>query len=276
MSEQVTNVAAPSVSDQSVKEAAEQVVQKEEKEKAPEIDLSARFAALARRERQAQEIERAAKEKADRLKALEEFESLKQKAKSDPLAYLQAGGIDYQLITDYLLGENQTPTQESKLEELERRLEAERQERLAREEAAKSEKRERALGRFKHSIESHIENNVEAYELIKANDAKELVFEVAIERYNEEGKVPDIKECADMVEAYLEKELDKLKALKKVQSRFAPVMPEPKDSKELPKLDLGPKTLTNQVVSQVPPQTKPLLSADESIKRAASLIRWNN
>ena len=48
------------------------------------------------------------------------------------------------------------------------------------------------------------------YELIQANEANDIIYDVIEEHYNETGRILDIEEAAEAVESYLEEEAEKL------------------------------------------------------------------
>ena len=102
----------------------------------------------------------------------------------------------------------------SKFEELEANL-------AKKEEEEEYSKYESIENNFKQEIDSFVKGKGE-YELINANGASDLIYEVIEEHYNDTGRVLELNEAAQAVESYLEDELEKLMGLEKVKSKFSP------------------------------------------------------
>lgn len=239
-----------------------------------ELEFASRFAALTKREKTILAQQRAMQEKAKDLEALTKYEEAKKNAKQNPIAILESLGLDYKYLTDYILNDNK-PTTEGKLGTLEQQVQALQQQLAQKEQLEKQMKQEQTINQFKYAIKDHVDKNGDAFELIRANDAYETVFEVASNVFDETGEIPDIDDVAKQVETYLEGEVEKLTKVKKVLNKFAPPPPAPEAS---PQVDTKPslsKTLTNASVSSVPGTTTKTLSPDESVRRAAAKLKWN-
>lgn len=239
-----------------------------------ELEFASRFAALTKREKSILHQQRMMQEKAKDLEALTKYEEAKKSAKNNPIAVLESLGLDYKYLTDFILNDNK-PTTEGKLGTLEQQVQALTQQLAEKAQVEEQMKQERAVNEFKGKIKDHVEKNADAYELIRVNNAFDTVYEVACSVYDETGEIPDIDEVAKNVEAHLESELDKLKEAKKVRSRFAPPPTEPQASIPVDTKPSLSKTLTNAGVSAVPQATKSNLSPDESVRRAAAMLKWN-
>jgi hypothetical protein len=125
------------------------------------------------------------------------------------------------------------------------------------------------INNFKQELENFVTSN-EDYELIRANSAHDLVFNVVEEHYNRTGRVLSNKEAADAVEAHLLEEAKKLLTLKKLAAapQIAPKQPEVRKVAQT-LTNNNATTLTNPVVSKG-------LSREESLAQAASMIRWSD
>jgi hypothetical protein len=117
-------------------------------------------------------------------------------------------------------------------------------------------------------------NGSEAYELIQANNAVQLVYDVIEAHYNDSGKVLDIKDAAEHVENYLFEESKKVFNLKKMQSMLNPTQsPKPAETKSQP---VAKPTLSNSLAASQAKAPKKFLSDDESKALAASMIKWED
>jgi hypothetical protein len=251
------------------------------KESSPqELELSKAFAALARKEKKLLELQRqiAAKEKQPGYISLEE---LKAKAAQDPDSVLSTLGLDFNGLVDKKLASE--PTLEDKLREVTDKVTAyERQaeeNKKKREEQARQEQLDKAIQSFKNEIRQTAEQDKEKYELVHAYDEIDAVYEVCEEYFAKTQKHLDIGKALEAVEQKLQLELES-KALKTNKAkRFFESLNQPnpaiKQSPEAKKDSLQP-TLTNRMTLQpsLIPEQK-LLSREESIKRAAAMLKWS-
>ncbi len=254
----------------------------ETKETAPKVDdrLASKFAALTRKEKAIREQQNQLKQKQaeiDQLKKQYEErgsseKSLAERLKSEPLKVLSEAGLTFEDLSQIVLNEgNPTPEMlikrtrdeiESKytkeLEDLKKSmLEKEQQQ----EEAKVNQVKQQYLAELTEFV-----NSTEKYELIRANDGVQLVYDIVEAFYEDSGKILSLEEAADHVETYLEEEARKLFELKKFKQTSQP--------KELkPPTETAP-TLSNALASQAPQKSERKLSKEESLKEAAKLIRW--
>lgn len=287
-------------------------VQPEQQEQKPAEDqkFAAKFAALNRREQQikqqAREMKQMRAQLAEQQKALQTKmeqieaeikgkyvnpEDLKSPAKA--WQQLKGAGMKLEDLAEVVLNDGkETPerliktTEEkllAKIEEMEKREQARIQ--------AEQEAREaQALEQFRNGLKSFVDAN-ENYELIRANDAYEAVYEVITAAYeqrvqefmDENDREPthaerqtmilSNKEASDMVEDYLLEEAKKFVPLKKIQGLVAPPA-----AKQAPAQPVKPqqKTLTNTLSTTVPKTGSKKLSDAESLAEAAKLIKWED
>jgi hypothetical protein len=266
--------------------AAEEVEQSLEAAQEPEKndDFSRKFAALSRREK---EIRAKEAEYEQRIAELEQ-KFIAQEPKKEPeipfdvqlrqnpLKALESVGLSYDKLTELALNDGKlTPEMQMKLmrEELEtdyRSKFEDLENRLVEKEKSLEEQRyeDIKLG-FQNEIESFVNSNGEEFELIKANDANDVVYEVIEEHYNETGKILDIKEAAQAVESYLEDEAEKLLKLGKLRSKFnvGDIEQEPQRQSQV--------TLSNAHSAQANERVARKLSDEESKRAMAEMLKWD-
>jgi hypothetical protein len=122
---------------------------------------------------------------------------------------------------------------------------------------------------FKNEIEAFVSSKPEQFELIQANEAKDVVYEVIEEHYNETGKILDIEEAANAVESYLEEEAEKLLKLGKLRSKFntGDIEQEPQRQSQV--------TLSNAHSAQANERVARKLSDEESKREMARMLQWD-
>lgn len=246
--------------------------------------FSRKFAALSRREKDIRAKEADYEQRVEELQTrLYELENgpeepqipLEERLRRNPFETLDEMGLGYDKLTELALNDGKlTPDMQMRLmrEELEHGYKSkfeELEERLAqKEENEEYNKYEEIEHNFKQEIDSFVEGRGE-FELINANEASELVYDVIEEHYSDTGRVLPIDEAAEAVESYLEDELEKLMSLDKAKARFSPRY-EP-----APRRQASP-TLSNAHSAQAYQRADRPLSNEESVKEAAKLIRWDD
>lgn len=251
----------------------------ENKEQKPDIS-AARFAALAKQEKKLQSEKAAlkeAQEQAARVSALKEL------AKKNPAAILDEFGLSLDDIIAATL-ESQ-PEEVDPLEALRREVEGlksskqkEIEESRKLEQEAKDKQIEETINKHKQSYRQFVETNADKFELIQLNDAHEMVWEVVEAHYDSTGKVLSPEEAASKVEAYYEKEAEKLLSAKKLaqkQSQVKAPVEQPKEEK------ISSKTLTSSMVELKGNVKKEYIDSeytDERQKRLRELEKslWSN
>lgn len=277
--------------------AAKQEIQDAEAAKASENEVQTdkfaqKFAALTRREKAARARE------AEIERRLAEIEEMKAKVEDtykskyidpevlerDPLGVLNSRGLTPEKLADMILNDGkQSPERmiqeyEAKLaariEELDRKYE----EKLSAKELEEEQKKVQAVtDNFVKELTTFV-NDTEDYELIRANNAVELVYETIDKYYNEtvdengeNGTILSNKEACDLVEEYLLDEAKKVweKANKKLSGAFAPKQPEVQEQKG------QSPTLSNAMSASASKSADPSLLPDDVSKREiAKLIKW--
>lgn len=242
--------------------------------------FASKFAAISRQEKRLKEQERtfkasmAAKERelADKAANIGKDMIPRARIKQEALEVLKEEGITLQMLADMILNDGK-PTQDMVFNQKEKEIRDEiaslRKEREEEKRLAQEEKNSQALHAFKTEISDYTKNNPE-YELIRANDASELVYEVIEQHHSETGEILDIKKAADAVEEHLLDDAVKHVNVEKVKKKMAPQEPK---KQEAPKVQAS-KTLTNADSTAAATPKKVHLSDEESKAEAAKLLKW--
>jgi hypothetical protein len=238
-----------------------------------------KFAALSRKERDIRARETELAELEDKFRSMEQEPEvpLEHRLRSNPLKVLEELGLGYETLTDLALNDGKlTPDMQmqlirdeleadyqSKFHDLERKLE----ERDARDQ---DEKYNSILSGFMDEIKNHVASD-EKYELIQANDASDVVYEVMEEHYEESGNILSIDEAAEAVESYLEEEAEKLLNLQKIKSRLSGNELESRDDYRQSQI-----TLSNAHAAQANERVGRSLSDEESKRAIAQMLKWDD
>jgi len=237
-----------------------------------------KFAALSRKERdiRARETELAGLEERFQSMEREPEMPLEQRLRANPLKVLEELGLGYETLTDLALNDGKlTPDMQmqlirdeletdyqSRFHDLEQRLE----ERDVREQ---DERYDSILSGFMEEIQNHVATD-DNYELIRANDAGDVVYEVMEEHYNQSGNILSIDEAAEAVESYLEEEAEKILNLQKVRSRLNINEVEPRDEYRQSQI-----TLSNAHAAQANERVGRMQSDEESKRDIAKMLKWD-
>lgn len=253
---------------------------------AKEEPLSAKFAALARKQK-ALEAEKSKwkeerhKEDGDRSEYLKwKEDQSKPKAKKTPIEALMTEGYSYEDAAQFVMNDNR-PTAEFRVKEVETKFETFKREQEEKEAAKlESEKTQsesqqaKAIEDFKTSINDYVIQNADTYELISLHEAQGLIYDTISAHYEqtkEEGspKILSTKEASDLVEAYLEERVEKSIATKKLQAKLKPADEQKKESAVQA---FTSKTLNNSVTSSSGTARSPARDEAERIQRALALL----
>lgn len=204
--------------------AAEEAAKVEPPPPPADPKTAAKFAALAKREK---EITAKAAEWKPKIEAAEKFEAARAKAKADPYAALEALGLNLQELVDAAIHHNKPETVEDRVA----RLEAERVQFLKDREQSSAQEIEQTIARHRSSVADFVNGDPDAYELVVARGAHGLVFEVIEEHFKATGQLMPSAQAAEMVENHLLTEARKMMSLKKlgggVPAHPAPPAPPP-------------------------------------------------
>ena len=287
---QTTEMAEQGTFSEAIEETQEETSQESSSEESSqkEDEFSSKFAALSRKEKAIRDRESDYEAKmAEYEEKLAEMNREPEKEPELPLEYrlqknpietLEELGLSYEQLTDIVLNDGKISTDmqlklmrqdidkkyEGKLEKLERELEE-------RDKNQEQQKYDEAVDNFKFQLDDFVATN-EDYELIQANDASSLVFEVIEEHYNDTGRVLDMKEAADSVESHLETELRKVLEKSKKLGQWKAKDEEPEEEER----QSPSPTLSNALSSQAQYNEDRTLTHDQSKAKAASLLKWTD
>ncbi len=254
--------------------------------------FAAKFAALGRQEKALRARERQVEQ---RLKELEgQFTAKETEVKSkyidpeqlrkSPLKTIQdATGLTFAQLAEMALNDDK-PTQEMELDSREAKIMAklkEYEDKLeAKEKAEKQAQEAKVMSDFIATLTSFV-NDTPDYEMIRANDSIDLVYQVIDEHFNKTaaesedgtGIILSNKEAADAVENYLLEIAKKQIKLPKVSKLL---QPPPAEAPATKQPQTAAKTLSNAQSTQASSPVSKFLSDEDSKKQAASLIKWND
>lgn len=214
-------------------------------QKAQEKDQFAeKLELLARKERalyrQRMEIENKHKSISEMEARIKAFEEKKAQAKKQPLDYLSEAGLSYDELTQFMLNGGK-PTEKDEIQAVRDQFEAFRKQQEDKEkkqdeerQAAQKQAELQAIETFKEEIGQFIEENKQTYELSAQRDATEDIFTtindayvISLNEWNKNGRVGrppgpmSIKDAADLVEEFYEKEVMRLTETEKWKKRQA-------------------------------------------------------
>lgn len=231
-----------------------------------EPKLGKRFAELTRRQRELFEKEQSIKALEGKLNPVQQAIET---AKQNPMKLLEAAGITYEELTEYILnGEEPTEASvspvEKKVEELELKLKAK--------EEAEEQARQKAYEEQINAFRGEISKAAEAYELVHTLEQTDLVYDVILEHHSRTGNVLPIDQALQLTESYLEEQAKKVLSVSKFRAN-APQVPEQKVGQS-PK----PAALSRAVVP--PPSSNASasnggkLTREQLLEQATSLLRF--
>lgn len=257
---------------------------------AKDESLSSRFAALARKQKLIEQEKQKLKaektgfdsERAEYTKWKED--QGKPKAKKTPLQALMDEGYSYEDATNFIMNDNKPTPElmvrdvESKMDKFIREQEEKEAQRANNETETQKAAEAKAISDFKTSIKGFITDNADAYELIGLHEAQELIFDTISAHYEQtssEGnpKILSTKEAADMVESYLEEQVQKSMDTKKLKAKLAQLSPTVNSNTPAMNAFTANKTLSNSVTTSSSSTKVPAKNDDERMQRAIALLK---
>ena len=273
-------------------QATESIEQVEVPQEVPQAEakperVSDRFAFLARKEAGLVKAKQELKSQYDALaqqraeieaikKEIDSVKARKSSYRQNPLAMLEDHGLSYKELTDYILNNNTVSTEsqikalQDKLESVEKQRELDRQEAQEKAKRAAEEREAAVITEFKSEIGNFLGREKEKYELTNLYDSADLVYDTVEEYFVKTNKVLSIPEACDLVEAYLEKQVEKSLATKKLSTK----LPRPTEpGQPIAKPTSEPrKTLSNsQYTSSTPSLVAPKVESDRMARALAAL-----
>jgi len=254
----------------------------------PRGDITKKFSALAKKEKQLRQREAELKSMEAKLaesnkpQAAPEEVPLDVLIKNNPLEALKKAGYSLEDILSIMASGDSMPKEiterqekdklQAKIRDLEEKLENV----VPTFEKSQAEKEHaQVINTYKSELKTFVAADPDAYELVIANNAYDTIFDVIDTHYGETGKLLSEKEAADAVENYFYEEAMKLSNHKKLKKMFQP------DSKDGSESEVGSHrqnvTLSNRDSStSVVGDTERKLTREESLQRAAALLKWND
>lgn len=240
-------------------------------------------------ERKAFEAERAAF--VEERKAIEDYKSAMANGRRNPLGILKAAGLTLEDVVRAQLADGE-PTADLLVRDVEQRSSAESKaireevERLRkqledRDAREQSVAQERAVAQIRTTIDSHLRDNADKYELITALEQESEVFDLMRLTFQERNQILSVAEAADMIEDFLDKQAERAARTKKVSARFTAGQSNTAAPKHTTTADarasksVPTATLTNKQVTSpaTPTDATPLETAEEFQERAAKKLR---
>lgn len=251
---------------------AEDKTESEEAEQDPR--MSARFAALAKKERTLVQKEKELRTHFDqREQRLKNFEVAWGKAKENPMLVFQELGLTLDDLATFVLNDNQ-PTEASKVKQIEAKLAAMEAAEEQAKVSAQQAQVQQTINNFRYDIRNVVNANTDKYELVHVHGAYEDVLNVVDYHLRETGQLLSIDQAAEMVEKYLTTEAEKILKAKKFAKVSSPEATSPVDAKNSEVTAKPTKTMTNkQVASATPVQTR-RLTKEESIKELSKKFNF--
>ncbi len=248
-------------------------VKSDSKPAAPGAD---RFAALAKKERALQK--QMADLKAQQAKVAE-YEAARKAASQNPVKALEALGLTYEQITQFLLNGNK-PTPELEIASVKQEIERLRQETALKEKAAKQAQEQaaraeyqRTLAEFSNEINDFVKTNADKYELTSMYQGESIVQATIEQHFNNTKKILSIQEAADLVEKYFEEQVQAAQKTKKFQAKSQPKEGGPAKSEQAAKT--SSPTLANELTSSAP-SLLPAKTESDRLRRAMAALEQAN
>ena len=211
-----------------------------------EIELSEKFSQITQREKNLRDAEARIKVEQETIGAtaseIEETKKILATFKDNPLAGLKALGIEFKDVAERVINDGE-PTAEHRVAKLEREWIAKRDaDQAAAAEAEEAQKeadkklqnetKERAIAQTQKDIAAVIQAGGDKFEMIRAQGAENLVFDVAAQVYRDTKKIMTWEEAAEKVEKQITGEVEKFLETGKFRSKYQLRPAEPEVSEE--------------------------------------------
>ena len=234
-----------------------------------------RFAFLAKKEaaivRQRQELKaqfdalNSQKSELDKLRSeIDQVKGRKASYRSNPLAALEDAGLSYKELTDFILNNNTVSTEsqikalQDKIDEVEQARQREAKERDEYSKRQAAEREVQVIAEFKNEISNFISSKKDDYELTNLYESSDLVYDTVEAYFEKTSKVLSIPEACQLVETYLEKQVEKSLQTKKLGQKFQRPAEETiaKSDPQAPRRTLNNQTYTSSTPSMVSPKVE--------------------
>ena len=269
--------------------AAEETVETEVKPEEPKKEedaFSKKFAALSKKERQIRqreaainarisEFESKMKQAEPKAEVVAPKASLEKRLRENPLDALKELGLTYEKLTELALNDGKASVEdrmelmrEQLREEHKAEIEAIRAELIAEKKQKEEDKYNEVIQNFMVELTGFVNEHPD-YELIRANDAVNVVYEVIEQHHKKTGRILSNEEAANYVESHLLEEAQKLLKLKKLGYKEPVVEKKPVTQPQAP-------TLSNNNATTLSNKIGVTLQSDAELKKAAALmLKWD-
>lgn len=278
---------APIESQESIESPEGQESPLEQPKQQNDDSMARRLEIISRRERELMNREQAYRAEISKYQNMErEMLDYKNKLREldeldkDPVSVLGRRGWDIDKIAEKFSSQHEPIAGEekkslySKLDEMQAYIKKMEGDLTQRDERQLEERRSQVKNRLYADMRAEASKEPDKYELVDKEDAYDTVFQLMDDHYQKTQKALSIQEAMEQVENYLDSEYSKRLKYKKIQSKF---MNQNEDYLEPePQQDYRPSTLTNNLSQTIPPQSNRPLTREESLRRAASLIQFND
>lgn len=270
-------------------EATPEAAQPEEyqqEQPAQDESMSRKLEMIAKREREFLSREQSWKQKLrqqqDMERRLQDYESESKMFEIDPMAALQKRGWDVNKLAEHIAGGSE-PIQGqekhklySELTEMKGYIKKLEESLEQRDHKQVEEKRTMAKKALYSDLRSIAERDSEKYELVNQAGAYDYVYEVLEAHYSQTGKPMALEDAMDRVENYLDSEYSKVLSYNKIKTKVGGEFQSSESKSEQPASYSynRPSTLSSNFTQTTPPQSQRPLSREESLARAAKLLRF--
>lgn len=275
----VVEVKAANAAPVTEEKTAEVAATEEEKKNKPR-GVSKYLATIKEREAAAAEKEALIAEREQKLQEKEQNAAKEngltaEDLKLRPLEFLKKFGMTFEEFAKAVINEGQPPSADDRVAKVEEKLSKIEQDKLDKEKAdaeakIKSEQDyiDKTTNNYKVMLKAEIEAKPDDYELIIANGAHDLVFEVVENYWHKHQKILDLHEACKATEDFLLEKARRIMSLKKLAV---------KKEEDKKSQSSGMKTLTNGVGSHSIPSTgiPAGLTREERLKMATQKLRYN-
>lgn len=231
-----------------------------------------RFAILAKQERALRQRE--AQLKAGAAKQAE-WEKARQEATTNPLKALEALGLSYEQITQFMLNGSK-PTPELELQSVKQEMAAFRKEQEDKAIALKAEQESKAkaeyqttLSEFNSEVDNFIKTHADTYELTNLYEGQSIVSATIEQHFANTKKILSIEEASNLVEKYFEEQVQAATKSKKFQAKQTP-KEEGQPRREQAAKSSAP-TLSNELTSSAPSML-PAKTENDRMQRAMAAL----
>lgn len=250
----------------------------------PDDKFAPKFAALSRREKEARMLK---KEAEGAMNEVHAYRKEVEDAKKDPLGFLERKfGVTFDDLTAKRLEKGPINKDSEEIKELRETVKSLLDERSKEKQMAESSRMESVISGFKGEITKSIEENKDKYPLLYAQNGEspisgvngtDLAYDIIDHHYSTTGAVISAEKAFEVIEKHLEKSIESILGLSKVQELIKKLS-KPSESQKTQssesKQTSENKTLKNSYSATNPQRvSNGRLNDAEDLKRATEILR---